>query len=1115
MTPRFLMLFALLAVWTSKGFTQTDAPFGAVPTPQQRAWHDMEYYAFIHFGVNTFTNLEWGKGAENPSLFNPTNLDCKQWARIAKESGMKGIILTAKHHDGFCLWPSAYTTHDVASSPWKNGKGDLMRDLADACKAYGLKLGVYISPWDRNNPIYGKDDAAYNAYFKNQLRELLGNYGPLFEVWFDGANGDKNDPEKYQEYDWKGFRAIVNELQPNAVIFGAGHSDVRWVGNERGYASETNWATFDSSKRNPNVDAPIPLLQQGMKGGDTYWPAETDVSIRPGWFYHQEEDQQVKSTDHLEAIYYQSVGHNTNLILNIPIDRRGLVHPNDSAAMIQLSKRLNQTFTQNLATGAKRTWVDSKTVEIQLPASKTFNVLKIREQIELGQRVESWEVDAWVNNTWTKIGSATTIGHQRWLNLPPTTSSKVRIRFTAALANPKIAEVSLFKRPHANYLLESQVAKQQRLEWWKDDAFGMFIHWGAYAVPAGRFQGKTVNGAAEWIMYSAKISIPEYEPFARQFNPTDFDAKKWVEIAKSAGMRYIVITSKHHDGFCLWDSKVSTYDVMDFAPFKRDILRELKDACDAAGIKLGFYYSIMDWHHPDAKGERFPIYRDQYMLPQLKELITGYDPAILWFDGEWIDEWNEAQGKDLYQFVRNLKPDILINNRVGKGRQGMQGINSSPDDVGDFGTPEQEVLAEGKASLDWESCMTMNDSWGYKVDDENWKSTETLIRNLVDISAKGGNYLLNVGPDAKGLIPAASVTRLREMGNWLKANGAFVYNTSMWDVHQEGEHVAYVHNPEKGTILAAIHPDAGQTTLRLRHIKPAPGSTILELSSQKSLKWTWSDSEGASISVEGVQATSGLPFVLVMSGQRAAVTTAPTFNLPGRPQVTLGIFSGETTLELKHADPNTAIYYTLDGSTPTMQSMRYTKPIPLKATTVVQAIAYEAGHVVSPPVRGEFRLSRFNNLTYKYPYAGQYTAGGALALLDGRKGSSRFSDGRWQGFEGQDFVGEIDLGSTQSVRALNVQFLQDLGAWIFPPRALQVDVSTDGSSWSQAGYIEFPEPNAATSNAAQVLPVEVLLPASTATRYIRIHAKNQGTCPSWHAGAGARAWLFVDEIEIK
>lgn len=345
------------------------------PSAQQLRWHEMQYYMFIHFGVNSFTNLEWGEGAENPKIFNPTNLDSRQWARIAKKAGMKAIILTVKHHDGFCLWPSAYTEHDVANSSWKNGKGDVLKELSEACKEYGIKLGFYISPWDRNNPIYGKDDLAYNTYFNNQLKEILTQYGPIFEVWFDGANGDRENPEKYQVYDWKGFGETIRSLQPEAVIFGAGYADLRWVGNERGVASETNWCTFDSKQRNPSEDAPIPLLQAGIKNGDLWWPAETDVSIRPGWFYHPEEDTKVKSVDQLEKIYFESVGRNTNLLLNIPIDREGLVNAADSIALMQLRARLDATFIDNKLEKLSKGTPDNNAFIVELKGKKTFDVI--------------------------------------------------------------------------------------------------------------------------------------------------------------------------------------------------------------------------------------------------------------------------------------------------------------------------------------------------------------------------------------------------------------------------------------------------------------------------------------------------------------------------------------------------------------------------------------------------------------------------------------------------------------------------------------------------------------------------------------------------------------------
>ena len=335
-----------------------------------------------------------------------------------------------------------------------------------------------------------------------------------------------------------------------------------------------------------------------------------------------------------------------------------------------------------------------------------------------------------------------------------------------------------------------------RMAWWREARFGMFIHWGIYAVPAGEYQGKRAKDIGEWIMSWANIPRAEYVKFAPQFNPVKFDAAEWVRIAKDAGMKYIVITSKHHDGFTMYDSAVTDYDIVDATPYKKDPMRALADECKRQGIRLAFYYSIMDWHHPsqyvDAPGKdptagnRLTKMREgrkqeyvNYMKAQLRELVTKYDPAVLWFDGEWVDWWTEQDGQALYNYMRSLKPSIIVNNRVGKGRKGMEGL-SKTDRVyaGDFGTPEQQIPASGLPGVDWESCMTMNDTGGYKSYDENWKSSEMLIRNLVDIVSKGGNYLLNVGPTAQGEIPAASVERLAAIGRWMKTNGEAVHGTT-------------------------------------------------------------------------------------------------------------------------------------------------------------------------------------------------------------------------------------------------------------------------------------------------------------------------------------------------
>ncbi len=336
------------------------------------------------------------------------------------------------------------------------------------------------------------------------------------------------------------------------------------------------------------------------------------------------------------------------------------------------------------------------------------------------------------------------------------------------------------------------MTQDERMAWWRDARFGMFIHWGLYAVPAGTYKGERVESIGEWIMHNARIPVAEYEKFAAQFNPTGFNADEWVRLAKSAGMKYIVITSKHHDGFCLWDSKVTDYDILDATPFKRDVLKELAVACKKHGVKLCFYHSIMDWHHQDAQAPFYPNYNDtnqsnpnfdryveNYLKPQIRELLTNYGPiGVLWFDGEWIKDWTEPKGKAMYEYVRSLQPSILINNRVGKGRKGMEGLSESNEYAGDFGTPEQQVPPTGLPGVDWETCMTMNDTWGYKSYDENWKSAEELIRTLVDVASKGGNFLLNVGPTPEGLIPRASEQRLEAMGKWMAVNSESIYGTT-------------------------------------------------------------------------------------------------------------------------------------------------------------------------------------------------------------------------------------------------------------------------------------------------------------------------------------------------
>jgi alpha-L-fucosidase len=462
------------------------APYGPVPTPRQLFRETNEFYGFLHFTVNTFTDREWGNGDEDEKIFNPTNFDADQIVRTAKMAGMKGLVLTCKHHDGFCLWPSAYTEHSVKNSNWKNGKGDVVEAISGACRKYGLKFGVYLSPWDRNNAKYATPE--YITYYRNQLRELLTHYGPIYEVWFDGANGgdgyyggarDTRHINNRVYYDWPNTWKIVRELQPNAVMFSDGGPDIRWVGNEDGIAGDPCWETLNAGEFGPGYgpsgDSYFNILNSGEHSGTNWLPAECDVSIRPGWFYHASQDNQVKTPAELVNIYYESVGRGAALLLNIPPDRDGQIHSNDVTSLRGFRRILDETFAHNLARRAKITasnvrgndkkfspknvlndnrdtyWSTDDSVtnaELVLDLGKpvTFTVVRLREYLPLGQRVDAYALDKWQDGNWIEFAKGQAIGNCRLVRGPSITASKVRVRFTGPVS-PAISEVGLFAEP--------------------------------------------------------------------------------------------------------------------------------------------------------------------------------------------------------------------------------------------------------------------------------------------------------------------------------------------------------------------------------------------------------------------------------------------------------------------------------------------------------------------------------------------------------------------------------------------------------------------------------------------------------------------------------------------
>ena len=436
------LLFSALAGLLMASCAMEEAPYGAVPTPEQIEWQDMELNMFCHFGPNTFTGLEWGEGTEAEDLFNPTDLDCRQWARTAKAAGFKGIIITGKHHDGFCLWPNPVSKHTVRESSWRGGKGDVLKELSEACAEEGIKFGIYISPWDRHDPTYGTD--AYNEVFRQTLESALSGYGPVFEQWFDGACGEGPNGKR-QVYDWELFHNEVFKWQPHAIVFSNVGPGCRWVGNENGHAGRTSWSTFSPAKNSASHEQ-LPgdyetYLNQGDPDGEAWIPSEADVSIRPGWFWKASENILVKSVNELLSIYYKSVGRNSLLLLNVPPDTRGHIHEVDSIRLMEFREALDQIFADNLALGQSR---EGNTWTVKVQADKPFNRVVLQEDIAKGQRISGFTVEVQTADGWAPLAQETTVGRKRILLVPATRCENLRVRVTDALAKPLLKDIGLY-----------------------------------------------------------------------------------------------------------------------------------------------------------------------------------------------------------------------------------------------------------------------------------------------------------------------------------------------------------------------------------------------------------------------------------------------------------------------------------------------------------------------------------------------------------------------------------------------------------------------------------------------------------------------------------------------
>jgi alpha-L-fucosidase len=699
--------------------------------------------------------------------FNPVQFNAKDWVRMAKEAGMKYIVITSKHHDGFGMFRSEQTDWCIKSTPFQR---DPLKELAEACQAANLKLCFYHSIMDWHHPDWGtrrkwndKVPATppimdrYTEYMKRQLKELLTGYGPIGIAWFDGE----------WESPWTHERGVdlynyVRSLQPDIIVnnrVGKGRSGMQGMDKGRGVG---DYGT-------PEQEIPPTGFGPGVD-----W--ESCMTMNNHWGYNKN-DQNWKSAKTLVRNLVDCASKGGNYLLNIGPTAEGTFPPASIerlAAIGQWMKVNSEAIYDTTASPFKKLDFGRCT---QKPGKLYLHVYDWPKGGLLGVPIANTVKKAYLL---AKPDEALGVVAKEGGGVDAGVSIRVPAQAPDDIATVVALEIEgapqvVVTTPNP-YQDETKEQRDARMKWWREARFGMFIHWGVYSVPAGTFRGKQIGGIGEWIMFNAKIPVAEYRDFAKQFNPFQYDAEEWVKLAKEAGMKYIVITSKHHDGFTLFDSKASDWNVVKASSYGKDLLKPLAEACRKHGLKLGFYYSqAQDWnnkgggvcgsHWDTAQDGNMNDYIRKVAVPQVKEILSNYGPiSVLWWDTPC--GITKEMADQLIPLLR-LQPGIIHNNRLGGGYQG------------DSETPEQEIPATGfPGGRDWETCMTMNDTWGFKSYDNNWKPVEMLIRNLVDIASKGGNYLLNVGPTSEGLIPAPSVERLKKVGEWMKVNGEAVYATS-------------------------------------------------------------------------------------------------------------------------------------------------------------------------------------------------------------------------------------------------------------------------------------------------------------------------------------------------